>query len=287
MRVIADTAFQTQYRQEFINGFEDRQSILRATTVQEAQIKGNQAVFLVADSGSVSAVTRGVQGLIPARGDNLTQNTCTLAEWHDLVRRTDFNLFASQGDGRRIMQETSMGVINRKIDDLIIAALDTATNDTGSAVQASVDLVVYAKVVLGNNFIDLSDEDNLFIVVTPSFDGLMMQTPEYARADYVDVKPFTGPSRRFKRWMGFNWMIHARLTNAIGAGGTSTSEQCYAYHRNAVGCAVDKQGIDAEADRDREQAYNWARTSVSMGAVKLQNSGIVQIKHNGSAYAAQ
>ncbi len=69
-------------------------------------IKGNQATFLVADSGNAQATTRGVNGLIPARNDNLNQPVATLAEWHDLVRKTSFNVFASQGDQRAIMQQT-------------------------------------------------------------------------------------------------------------------------------------------------------------------------------------
>lgn len=284
---MSDTAFQIQYRQEFIYGFEDRQSILRATTVQEAVIKGNQATFLVVDSGSASAVTRGVTGLIPARADNNTQTTATLNEWHDLVRKTNFNIFASQGDQRRIMQETTMSVINRKIDDIVIAALDTATNDTGTATQASLDMVVYARTILGNNFVDLMDEDNIFGVISPAFEGYLLQIPEFASALYVDVKPLTGPARRFRRWAGVNWMVHPRLTNSIGAGGTSTSEQCFLYHRNALGCAIDKAGIDSPVGYDDEQAYSWARVSVNLGAVKLQNSGIVMMKHDGSGYTAQ
>ena len=64
---MSDTAFQTKYRQEFIAGFEKRQSLLRRTTVTEADINGNQAVFLVADSGGATAVTRGVDGELPTR----------------------------------------------------------------------------------------------------------------------------------------------------------------------------------------------------------------------------
>lgn len=280
-------AYQRQYRDEFIAGFEDRQSILRATCIQEAVIKGNEAVFLVADSGSAEAQTRGANGLIPARADNLTPNTATLEEWHDLVRRTAFNIFASQGDARRIMQMTTMGVVNRKIDDIVIAQLDGATNDTGTAAAASLDLVVYARTILGNNFVDLTDEDNLFALVSPAFDGYLMQIPEYSSADYVEVKPFTGPARRFRRWGGFNWMVHPRLTNSVGAGGTGTSEQCFFYHRNAIGCAVDKSGIDSPVGFDQEQAYSWARVSVHMGATLLQNPGVVMVKHDSSGYVAQ
>jgi len=80
---MAETAFQKQFRQETVDVFEEGMSWLRQTTVQETVIKGNQAEFLVAGSGNASAVTRGVNGLIPARADDLTQNTATLVEWHD------------------------------------------------------------------------------------------------------------------------------------------------------------------------------------------------------------
>ncbi len=281
------TPFQTQYRDEFIAGFEDRQSILRATCVQEAQIKGNKAVFLVSDSGSASAVSRGADGLIPARGDVNNQTTATLEEWHDLVRKTDFNVFSSQGDQKRVMQMTSMGVVNRKIDDLVIAKLDGATNDTGTAQVASLDMVVYARTILGNNFVDITDEDNIFGVISPAFDGYLMQIPEFASADYVEVKPLTGPARRFRRWAGVNWMIHGRLTGSVGAGGAGTSEQCFMYHRNAIGCAVDKDGLESPVGHDEEQAYSWARVSINMGTALLQNSGIVMMKHDASGYVAQ
>lgn len=280
-------AAQTQYRQEFIAGFEDRQTILRATCVQEAVIKGNQAVFLVADSGDATAVERGVNGLIPASAPVNTQNTATLREYHHLERMTDFNIFASQGDQRRIMQMNTMAVINRKIDDVLITELDTATNDTGTATPASLDLVAYAQTILGNNFVDITDEDNLYALVSPAFNAYMMQIPEFASADYVEVKPFTGPARRFRRWMGFNWMIHPRLTNSVGAGGSGTSEQCFFYHRNAIGCALDRNGVDVAVGYDEEQAYSFARHSVHLGAKLLQQGGIVMVKHDASGYVAQ
>lgn len=278
--------FQTQYRQEFVKAFEDRTTVLRATATTESLVKGNQATFLIAGAAGEEAVTRGANGLIQARADNNTQTTITLNEWHDLRRRTKFNLFASQGDGRRIMQMNSMAVMNRKIDDLFIAALDTATNDTGGSVTASLDLVIKAQVILGNNFVDTTDENNLFALVTPAFMGYMMQNTEFASADYVDVKPFNGPARRFRRWGGFNWIVHPRLTGSVGAGGTGSSEQCYFYHRDSIGCGADTAGIDTGVGYDDEQAYSWARTSIHLGCGVLQNSGIVMAVHNGSAYVA-
>ena len=93
------------------------------------------------------------------------------------------------------------------------------SNDTGSAQIASLELVMYAFTILGNNFVDTSDEDNLFALVSPAFMAYMLQVTEFASAEYVEVKPLTGPARRFRRYAGFNWMVHPRLTGSVGAGG--------------------------------------------------------------------
>lgn len=273
---MADTAFITQYRQEAIAAFEEEMSLLKATCVNEFVRNGNTATFLVAGSGGATAVTRGVSGLIAARSDDLTQSSATLAEWHDLVRKTNFNIFASQGDQRKIMQRTTVGVINRKIDADIIAILDTATiNDSAST--ASIAKIATALGYLGNAEVPIQEEDNMFGVITPSFLGYLMQTTEFASRDYVMMQPFTGPARRMLRWYGVNWIVHPNLTGV----GTS-SEKCYLYHRNAIGHALDTAGIDVDVGYDGEQAYSWARCSGHFGSVKLQNTGIVQMLHDGS-----
>jgi len=275
---MSDAAFQTQYRQEFIEGFEQRQSLLRNTVVTETEIKGNSAVFLVADSGSATAVTRGLNGLIPGRADNLTQNTCTLTEWHDKPIRTSFNIFASQGDGRRIMQETSMAVVNRKIDSDILAQLDTATQDTGAAAVGSLALVMRAVTILGNNSVPL--DGNISGVITPAMYAYLMQTKEFASVDYVNNKPFEGQLTMF-RWAGVNWIVHPNLT-----GKGTAAEKCYIYHKSAIGHAVNTDGLGTTVGYDKEDDYSFCRTSVFMGSKLLQNSGVVVINHDGSAYAA-
>jgi hypothetical protein len=277
---MAETAFQTQYRQEFISAFEMRQSLLRSCTITESVIKGNTATFLVAGSGSAAAVTRGVNGLIPARADDLTQTSATLAEWHDLVRKSGFNVFASQGDQRRIMQETTMAVINRKIDADIIAALDTASIDTGTSDTASLRMVMKSLGALGYADVPLEEENNIFGLITPGFRAYLMETKEFASAEYVDVKPFNGPVRKMLRWAGVNWIVHPNLTGA-----QTSTEKCYLFHRNSIGHAVDTAGLSSPVGYDEEQDYSWARASVFMGSKLLQNTGIVQMKHDGSAFS--
>ena len=275
------TAFVTQYREEHIAAFEQNYSLLRATCVTHAQIKGNSAVFLVSGSGGASAVTRGSNGLIPYGNVANTPYTCTLLEKHAPFEQTGFNIFATQGDQKRIMQMSSVAVLNRDIDQTIIDQLDTATQDTGTGVTASVALVAKSKTILGNAEVDLTDEENLFGVITPSFEAYLMQTPEFANSQYVDVKIFASKTRRMRRWFGINWMIHPNLT---GVG--SAAEKCYLYHRNAIGHAANSKEMQVEVDYDRKQDLSWSRATLFHGAKLLQNTGIVQMIHDGSAYVA-
>jgi Phage capsid protein len=258
-------------------------SLLRQCVVTEAVIKGNQATFLVADSGGAVAQTRGVNGLIPARTDDLNQYTATLIEQHDLVQRTGFNLFASQGDGKRIMQETSMKVINRTIDLDILSALASATNNTGAATSANLALVQRARTKLGNNAVPIDEIDNMFFVVTSAFMGYLLQIPEFVNVQWVDAHPLTQPSlpigasknKRMMRWAGFNWIETPLIT-----GVTTNDALCYAYHRDSIGHAVNTGEIMAAADYHRRQDYSWARTSIYMGSKLLQTKGVIQVAHD-------
>lgn len=280
---MASTAPQIQYRQEFVAAFEQRQSLLREVCVNEAVIKGNQATFLVAGTGSDVATTRGTNGLIPAKADTLTQTTATLSEWHDLRRKTGFNVFESQSDQRRIMQENTIAVINRKIDSDILTTLGTATVTAGSAVTASLSYVMRAKTILGNGGIPW--DSNIYAVVSPAFEAYLMQIKEFADRQYVNTAPMPSADAAWRdrpqmyMWAGVNWIVHPNISGV----GTS-AEKCFMFHKTAIGHAVNTAGMDMQIGYDGEQDYSWARCSIFMGNALLQNSGVVVMNHDGSAY---
>jgi len=282
---MADNAYQIQYRDEFIQAFEQRQSLLRDTVTTEAQIKGQSAVFLVAGSGGASAVTRGANGRIPARADSNTQNTCVLQEWHDLVRKTGFNVFASQGNQRAIMQQTTMSVINRKIDSQIITELDTGTVQIGAAgTIPTVSLFQNAKVKMSNA--EVPWDSNITLLCQPSFLAYLEQAPEFASADYVDMRPYKGDSASWQdKPMAYRWRNCLIIEHPNLPSNGTTSEVSFMYHKSAIGHAADTKGIQSPVGYDEEQDYSYARASCFMGAKLLQNTGVVNIVHDGSAYA--
>tara|TARA_R110002072_G_scaffold266030_1_gene424904 strand:+ start:7493 stop:8323 length:831 start_codon:yes stop_codon:yes gene_type:complete len=274
---MADSAFQTMYRQEFVRGFEKRQSLARRTVITETEINGNEATFLVADSGGATAVTRGINGDIPTRPDNLNQFTATLKEWHDVPERTNFNLYASQGDGRRIMQETSMAVINRKVDNDIHTALSTATTTWGAATAATLLRVTTAKTKLANAF--ATEDDDVFALITPAYHGYLMGLNEFTSADFINLKPFENVSKsRAFNWYGVNWIVDAGLP---GVGTASAS--CFMYNKKAMGHACNAESINTFVGYDEKNDKSWARCSTYMGSKLLQNSGVIKMLHDDSA----
>lgn len=267
-----------QYRREFIAAFEQRTTPLKAATTKEAMSNGLQATFLVSGSGGDTAVTRGTNGQIPYGNPTNTQHTATLVEKHAPYELTGFNIFASQGDQKRIMQEASMAVINREIELTILAELANATQDYGSG-PATVQTVIGAKVILGNGQVPTSEEDNMFAVVSPAFMGYLAQTPEFSSSDYVDTKTFSGRTVRMRRWLGINWYETPLVT-----GNGTASEICYMFHRASIGYAVRVQEESIAIGYDEKQDTSWTRATTYHAAKLLQNTGVVKITHDGSAF---
>jgi hypothetical protein len=280
---------QIQYRDEFIAAFGQRQSLLKETTTKESMIKGNKATFLVASS-SGTAVTRGVNGLIPSSDNNNSQVECTISEKHDLREMTGFNIFQSQGDQRAIMQMNTMAVMNRDMDSVILTELATTTLDTGGAATASLTMISKAIAQLQINGVPW--DGNVFAVISPAFLLYLMAIASFASADYVTVKPFTSfpgwdaastqkSGQGFYEWMGVKWIV----SNQISGIGTA-SETCIMYHRSSIGHAVDTKGLDSAIGYDDKQLMSWARASLYHGAKLLQNTGVVRMIHDGSAFVA-
>jgi hypothetical protein len=275
---VTETAFQTAYRQSFIAGFEQRQSLLRETTTTEAVIKGSSAVFLVADSGGATAVTRGTNGRIPGRADNNAQNTCTLIEYHDKVEKTSYNIFASQGDQKLIMQQSSMGVINRTIDTDILAAIANATVSTGAAQPMTVGLFTKAQATLSAAKVPW--DGNITLVCSGAALGGLQAAPEFANAQYVGAGTLPNvndPAWKDKpqayRWRNVLIISHPQLCNTS----SPASELAYMYHKSSVGHAANTGEMQSVVGYNEEDDYSFARTTIFMGSKQLQNTGMVKI----------
>ena len=278
------TASMTLYRDEYIAGFERGGSLLRNTVTTEFMKQGASIVFLVADSGSATAVTRGSDGLYPARVNNNNQTTLTLVDKTDLPRMNGFDIFTSQGPQREIMFKTSQMVIGRTVDDQILTALDTGTLGTSAAASTdALGMFFHALTALGNNNAGIVMPGDLTAVISTGFYANLLKTKEFTSKEYVNIERLVNgipQPIRMEQFCGVNIIVHNGVSGAGGA-----SEKCFMFHKNAVGHAIDKENFNPTFGFNEEQNYSWVRCSAYMAAAKLQNTGILEMLHDGSAYA--
>lgn len=275
---MSESAFQTQYRNETILGFEKRESLLRKTVTKEAMFSGNTATFLVTDSGGAEAVTRGLNGKIPSRANDDTQFECPLTEWHDKPIATGFNIFASQGQKREQLQVQSMGVINRKIDRDIREGLSATALTAGAAAVATLAKVLKVKTILRNNFAD----GRMHAVITPAFHAELMEIQQFTSADYVQDSKFEGVGKdNAFDWLGCTYVVDADI---VGVG--TSSAECYFYSDHAIGHACNTDSMETHVGYDAEDDYSFARCSIYMGTKLIQPTGVVKYLHDDSVILA-
>lgn len=271
-------AAQVIYRDSFIEGFEQRQSVLREAVTTDTESRGGSVYFLIADSGGAEAVTRGSNGEIQSTDDSQTQVPIAFAEAHDLTRRTGFDIFRAQGNQLQIMRNKGMAVINRKIDKTIITALETGTVTLGSvgAMNATVAHKITTK--LGNAHVGEDLDGMIYAAISPAAWGHLEDVTSFSNSLYSNtggkLQDGLPTIQRWVYWEGIYWKVHRNLT---GMGSACT---CLAWHKAAIGHAIASGTIDAAIGRNEEQDYSYARHSAYQGASKLQNAGIVKFVHD-------
>jgi hypothetical protein len=178
-----------------------------------------------------------------------------------------------------------MGVLNRKIDEQIITELNTATNDTGTAQTGSVSLFQHGRVILGN--LSVPWDSNVTLLTTSALLAYLEQAPEFANAQYVDLRPYAGQEAAWRdKPMAYRWRNCLIVEHPNLPGKGTNAEKCFLYHKSAIGHAANTSSVDTPVGYEEEQDYSWARASMFMGCKLLQNSGVVVLNHDGSAYAA-
>jgi len=272
----------TQFKKELILAYEQRKSLLSGACTKEAMANGYTVTWLVSGAGTQVATTRGQDGDIAYGVPSNTQVSASLVEAQAPQALTGFDVFASQGNQVELMKTNVMAIIRRAQDQIILTELANATQDWPTAGPLTVEAIAGSRAILGNAHVPISEEDNMFCVITPAAEAYLLQTTEFTNAQYRDVKPLEGGiAMKYRRWMGMNWIV-ADILPGIG----TSAEIMYMFHRSAIGYAINMGEEKITAGYNEEQQRSWALATVYHQAKILQNTGIVKITHDGSAYVA-
>jgi hypothetical protein len=272
----------TQFKKEMVLTYEQRKSKLTIATTKETMANGYTVTWVVSGSGSAVAVGRGQGGDIPYGGPSNTQVSATLVEQHAPQSMTGFDVFASQGNQTQLMQTNSYAIIRRAQDQAILDELANATQDWNPGGPLTIESISASKAILGNQNVPIEEEDSMFAIISPAAQAYLEQTTEFSSADYRDVKPMEGGlAMKYRRFMGLNWIVSS-MVSGVG----TASEVLYVYHRSAIGYAINMGEEKVFGGFNEEQQRSWTLCTVYHAAKLLQNSGVIKLTHDGSAYVA-
>lgn len=262
------------YAKETVGIYQQEQSYLRGTVLTKGNLKGaNQFVFHVSPTIS-GAVTRGINGVIPEQTDDQTAVTCTMAEYHSLRVKNNFNIYSSSPDQREIMQKTSIYDVNYTTDQLILTQFAT-TGYSVAAAAASIAWLLGGLEKLWANRVP--NDGRIWVALTSKAWAQAMKVTQFASSDFVDDRPFMkGVS--IKRWMNCKFFLHTELP-----GKTTASASCFAWHEDAVGHCINMGEMQVETGRDGKQDQSWARCSAYQGSIMIQDEGVVKMLHDDTA----
>lgn len=273
------TVTQTLYSNEWNQAYEQKQSWLRGMVQTKGDVQGDTFVFVL-EGDADEAQERAANGNLTYADDNQSSTNATLKEYHHLARKNNFNIYSSPVDQRLSMQRRGVISTNKKTDSLLLAKLDTTTYDTNAAAAAAASLALLCEAVaiLDANFVPRDGER--YGLLTPMAWQQMMKVREFSSKDWVPDEPFM-KSTEWRQWNSVKWSVHPGLSGV----GTATAK-CYAWHKWAVGHALNKGNMTTKIGVNEEHDYSWARTSSYQGAQLLRAKGVVRIKHNDTTSLA-
>lgn len=268
MATSIDQAFVKQFEREVHEAYQRMGSKLRQTVRTVGSVKGSTTTFQKVGKGT--AMTKSTHGMVPVMNLDHSNVEVTLEDYYagDWVDRLDE--LKLNHDERSIIANAGAYALGRKTDELIINALDNATNAIADGnVGMTKDKVLEAFETLGEG--DVPDDGQRFAVVGWKQWSELLGIAEFASADFVGPDELPWRGTQAKRWLGTLWIPHSGLP--IDGNDIRT---CFWFHKTAIGHAA---GADVETDISwhGDRAAHFVNNMMSQGAALVDNDGVVAI----------
>ena len=260
-----------QFEREVHEAYQRQGSKLRNTVRTVGNVNGSSAVFQKVGKGTAS--TKSTHGMVPVMNLNHTSVEVILQDYYagDWVDRLDE--LKTNIDERQVIANAGANALGRKTDELIIAALATASTHTivDSNIGMTKDKILSAFQTFGAN--DVPDDGQRYCVVGWKQWSELLKIEEFVNADYIgkDALPFATITQA-KMFLGTIFVPHSGLP--IDA---SDIRSCFYYHRTAVGHAA-ASDVKTDITWHGDRAAHFVNNMMSQGAGLIDQSGIVTIK---------
>ena len=283
------TAFDSDVKQEY-----QAMQTLRQTVTSRMNVVGGSYQFAAMSKGQ--AASRGASSSdVTPMGITYSRPTATLNDYVAPEYTDIFDQATVNFDERQELVETIAGALGRQEDQIIIDealaagvynAAPTYPNegleiDLGVGVALDVASLRKASTAMTGNSVDTKDRCIIY-----TSDGLdqLLATTAVSSSDYNTVKALV--QGEIDTFLGFKHIVISTRDEGGLPGDGTTSTDCYAYQKKAVGYA---NGIDMVTKIDWvAHKVSWLTNGcMKAGAVIRENGGIVNIKYDSTVVVAQ
>lgn len=263
-----DASFIKHFEADVHTAYQQQGSKLKNTVRSKTNVSGASTTFQVI--GTMAATTKTRNAQITSSAVTHAPVECTLTDYYAGEWVDQLDELKVGHDERKALASAGAYALGRKTDDLIIAALNTATQTAGTKAEAlTKERILQAFTILNEN--DVPDDGERYALVGPDQWNQLLSIEEFSSANYVgDAYPMlTGSESR--KWMGIVWIMHNALPK------TTTTHTCFIYHKSAVGHASG-QDIQTDITWHGDYAAHFVNNMMSQGACLIDPKGVVKME---------
>ncbi len=264
MAVTITPSFVKQWSDDVKQDFQQRSSKLLENVRVHRDVIGSTYGFhkLASVEATTKARNADVTGLDPVS----SVVNVTLADFYASVYLDKLDETKTNVDLRREYVQSVSAALSRKVDDVIISALDAATATTSTVTGGlTIPKIIEAMTYLNVN--EVNPEDRI-LVISPKQLGEALQITQLTSADYVALQAIQ--KANIGSAFGFTWVVSNRLPKA------TTNRTCFAFNKQAIGVAIGAD-ISTEINYIPEKVSTLVNSFVSIGAGIVDNAGITKI----------
>lgn len=247
---------------------------LAGVTRERTNVEGNQVKFPKIGKGT--ATVRVPQTDVTPLNVTYSQITATMsdyiaAEYSDIFQQSKVNF-----DERQELVQVVGGAIGRRMDQLVIDALNAASSPStvATSVGGAGTNMNLAKLLAAKKALDAKNvpADNRCMVIHANGLSALLDETELTSSDFATVKALS--TGEIDTFLGFKFItLGDRDEGGLPLPSTRT---CFAFHRDAVGLGI-SMNQRSEINYVPEKTSFLVSSMFSAGAVAVDDDGIVKI----------
>lgn len=266
--------FQTLFDSEVKQSYQ-AESVLRPYVRVKPNVKGSTQKFYVIGKGTASVRTP--QSDVVPIGVTYTPQTATMSDYSAAEYSDIFQAGKVNFEERQELVQLCGKAIGRRLDQLIIAALDAASSSQtvaaaigGSATNMNVAKIREAKLLLDKK--NVPQEDRTLVIHADGLANLLSET-SVTSSDFVNVKALV--NGQVDTFLGFK-VVSLGDRDEGGLTKTGNDRQCFAFHKASIGLA-ENMSARTEINYIPEKTSHLVNAMFSAGSTHIDAEGIVEI----------